>query len=179
MRNLEIKIPVRDFHRILRRVTRVLGRPPARVDQRDTFFHVPRGRLKLRETTSGNHELIYYLRPDQEGGRVSCYETATVAEPAPLKRLLAQALGVRGVVCKRRFIGLLPGVRIHLDEVQNLGTFLEIEIQLADGETAAEARPRLEALLAQLGVEEEQGIAPAYIDLLENAESDAGESSGT
>jgi adenylate cyclase class IV len=109
--------------------------------QRDTYLAVPAGRLKLREERPGGASLIHYRRSDRPGERESRYLIAPVAEPAPLLALLEQALGVRVVVTKRRRLFLWDQVRIHLDEVEHLGTFIEFEaVAREDSDLAHEHR---------------------------------------
>ena len=83
--------------------------------------------------------------------------------------MLGAALGVRGVVEKRREVFRLGRTRIHLDEVRGLGSFMEIEVVLEDGEATAEGERVAEALLAELEIPAAALLAPAYIDLLERA----------
>ncbi|MFK8101464.1 MAG: class IV adenylate cyclase [Saprospiraceae bacterium] len=100
--------------------------------QIDTYFNVPQGRMKLREGNIENN-LIHYLRSDQAGPKTS---TVTLYQSQPdssLKILLAQALGVMTTVDKKRAIYYLKNVKFHLDEVEQLGNFVEIEAIDTDG----------------------------------------------
>ena len=135
--------------------------------QTDTFFVVPRGRLKLRQFSDGSGELIFYERSDQAGPKESSYSRYACPEPKAVAAVLGQALGVRGVVEKRREVFMIGRTRIHLDEVRGLGSFLEIEVVLDDGEAAAGGEQVARELLAALGVPESALVARAYIDLLE------------
>ena len=94
--------------------------------QVDTYFNAKNGRLKLRE---GNIEntLIHYHRPTQTGPKNSQVTLYKAAPGSTLKALLTASLGVRTVVNKMRRIYLLVNVKIHLDQVEQLGTFLAIE----------------------------------------------------
>jgi predicted adenylyl cyclase CyaB len=134
--------------------------------QTDTYFHVPHGRLKLREINGQTAALIAYDRPDQKGSRLSAYHLVPVPDPAALKAALASALGVRGTVRKRRAIYLWHNVRIHLDEVEGLGTFVEFEAVLGPSEDAATAEERLEHLEHALMLDPAQYVATSYADLL-------------
>ena len=110
------------------------GAPPELLVQTDTFFTVHRGRLKLREQAGAGAELIYYERPDQAGPKESRFERVTVADAAALRNLLASALGVAGQVIKERLVYRVGRTRVHLDEVRGLGAFLELEVEMAEGE---------------------------------------------
>jgi predicted adenylyl cyclase CyaB len=137
------------------------------LEQEDTFFSVPEGRLKLRVFPDGKGELIAYRRPDAVGPKTSEYFVYRTPHPEPLADLLTRALGVRGVVRKRRLLYLAGPTRIHLDEVEGLGAFLELEVVLADGQPEAEGEAIARRLLAELGVCDEDRVAAAYVDLLE------------
>jgi adenylate cyclase class IV len=125
--------------------------------QRDTYFAVESGRLKLRELTyrpagggaSVGAELIRYERPDEAGSRISEYERTPVTDPRRRLRELAAQHGVRSVVTKRRELWLSGATRIHLDDVEGLGTFVELETALGGqlDEDAAEEHQRLRRLL--------------------------------
>ncbi|MEI9998487.1 MAG: class IV adenylate cyclase [Verrucomicrobiota bacterium] len=164
--NIEIKARVRDMDRT-RRAAVALADGPARIlEQRDTFFACARGRLKLREFSGGSGELIAYERDDAPGAKASHYVIAPVPEPGPLRETLAQALGVRGKVTKRRELHLAGQTRIHLDTVEGLGTFLELEVVMREGQSAAEGEAIARELMARLGVMPEDLVAGAYVDLL-------------
>lgn len=99
--------------------------------QVDTFFKVPRGRLKLRESTLKGSMLIPYLRPNVQGPKTSQYVVIPISDASKTKWLLKETLGVEGVVVKQRELYLLGNIRIHLDRVKGLGNFLEFEAVFA------------------------------------------------
>jgi adenylate cyclase class IV len=135
--------------------------------QRDTYFGVERGRLKLREDTErATAELIFYLRADEPGLRSSSYWRAPTDDPAALASLLEAAHGVVGVVTKRRRLFLFENVRIHLDAVEGLGGFIELESVLATPgvESADEARA-LATVVGALGLDARASIAEGYLEL--------------
>jgi adenylate cyclase class IV len=164
--NVEWKVRVRDLARQRELAELLADSPPDLLEQADTFFQVPYGRLKLRRFSPGHGELIHYVRPDQTGLKQSSYRLVRTDQPDALRELLAQALDVRGEVRKRRWLYLAGQVRIHLDEVEGLGTFLEVEVVLKPGQSIAEAEHIAEAFRVQLDVGKEDLIAVAYIDLL-------------
>jgi adenylate cyclase class IV len=167
-RNVEVKARVDDLAGLRARVASRATAPPAVLQQTDTFFVVPSGRLKLREFGAGSGELIFYQRADRTGPTESSYSRVACAEPSALAAVLGEALGVCGVVQKRREVFLLGRTRVHLDDVRSLGRFMEIEVVLEDGEPAAAGERVAQALLAELQVPVGALLAPAYIDLLEN-----------
>lgn len=174
-RNVEIKARVRDLPAVRRAVEAIADGPPALLIQSDTFFAVPHGRLKQRTFADGTAELISYLRHDVAGPRESRFAKAAVNHPDALAAVLGAALGVAGVVRKRRDLYRRGPTRIHLDEVEDLGSFLELEVELTDGQSAAEGERIARELMARLGIAEEDLVATAYVDLLRDRRSNTEE----
>ena len=165
--NVEIKARIRSVEALLP-LARALGDDvhPQLIHQDDTFFDAPHGRLKLRVFGDGSGELIHYHRPDADGPKLSDYVLAPVPEPESLRETLARACGLLGRVRKDRILVLVGATRIHLDRVEGLGDFLELEVVLADGQTEADGVAIAKALMAQLGVDPGQLVSGAYLDLL-------------
>jgi adenylate cyclase class IV len=170
--NIEIKAWARGDPQHLRdRAAGLTTQIPSVIRQEDTFYRTPRGRLKLRVPASGPAELIYYERASESGPRRSAYSVAPVADPSAMKRVLEESLGVRGVVRKTRELFIAVDTRIHLDEVESLGRFLEIEVVLSgsdDGVGVAAGHARCRELMRTLGVQEADLLCDAYIDMLES-----------
>ncbi len=166
-RNVEIKARVRDMNAVRARAAALSDAPAVVLEQEDTFFNVPDGRLKLRVFPDGKGELIAYRRPNSVGPKTSEYFVYRTPHFGALKELLTVALGVRGVVRKRRLLYLVGATRIHLDDVEGLGAFLELEVVLAEGQSDVEGESTARHLLAELGIRDADRVAPAYIDLLE------------
>lgn len=143
--------------------------PSEDIRQTDTFFNVPDGRLKLRVFGDGRAELIAYRRPDQAGPKLSSYVRAPCADAASTLAALGAALGVRGVVEKRRVVVHVGQSRLHFDEVSGLGQFLEIEVVLREDQLPAEGERIARGLMEMLGIEPADLIDGAYIDLLAGA----------
>ncbi|SEP07673.1 class IV adenylate cyclase [Aquisalimonas asiatica] len=141
-RNIEIKTRSTSFEEQARIAARIADGPPVLIEQTDTFFHVPRGRLKLREFGNGTGELIQYIRADSSGPKQSTYVRSPTHEPQSLKEALSAALGVRAIVQKRRTLFMVGQTRIHLDEVKGLGRFIELEVVLRPEQTEEEGDSR-------------------------------------
>ena len=137
-----------------------------RIHQDDTFFAVPHGRLKLRVFGDGSGELIHYHRPDATGPKLSDYVLVPVADPDSLRDALVRACGLVGRVRKHRILVLVGPTRIHLDQVEGLGDFLELEVTLKHGEPEADGTAIAHELMARLGVQPQQLLEGAYLDLL-------------
>ena len=172
-RNVEIKARVADPATLRTRVARAATAPPVIIGQRDTFFAVARGRLKLRRFDDGSGELIFYERADTTGPTTSIYSRSACPDATGMEAVLARALGVRGVVEKRRELFMIGRTRVHLDDVRGLGHFVELEVVLDPSEPAADGEREAHALLATLGVPAPALLAPAYIDLLERERATA------
>lgn len=166
-RNVEVKARVTDFDALRRRAESMSDSPVEVLDQRDTFFVVPQGRLKLRVLGPDACELIYYERPDDAGAKMSEYYIVRSSDPETFLKVLSAALEIRGVVAKRRFLYRIGRTRVHLDDVDGLGMFIELEVVLDEGQSIEDGFGIAEKLLADLGVKDGDRVSGAYIDLLE------------
>ncbi|MCK5247697.1 class IV adenylate cyclase [Candidatus Bipolaricaulota bacterium] len=166
-RNVEIKARVRDFEVLRQRAAELADGPAEIIDQLDTFYITPRGRLKLRVLAPDRCELIQYARADDSTAKTSTYEIVRSDDPASFSRILESALPIRGVVTKRRHLYLIGATRIHLDEVEGLGTFMELEVVLSKDQTSEYGAAIAGDLMTKLGIQTEDLISGAYIDLLE------------
>lgn len=165
-RNIEIKVRIERIEALLPRARALADGAPQLIEQDDCFFSVPHGRLKLRRLANGSAELIHYHRPDQAGARASDYVRVPVSDPDALTEALTRATGQRGRVRKQRWLLKVGQIRIHLDRVEALGDFLELEVVLRDGQGDDEGRAIAEALMAGLGLADAPRLAGAYLDLL-------------
>lgn len=175
VRNLELKVAVDDeaFAEIARRARR-LGASRT-LYQHDTYFNVPVGRLKLRETHEGTRisaELIGYSRPNHEGARWSEYYRADflTSQIAPFITMMKSTIGVKTEVEKRREVVVTGRTRIHLDHVTGMGNFVELEtvVDSEDGDDGADVE--LADIAGMLGLGAYPAIAGSYSDLMEGNE---------
>jgi predicted adenylyl cyclase CyaB len=169
--NVEIKAQVKDLAALRERVEQLSDTPVELLVQEDTFFVVPKGRLKLRVLAPDRGQLVYYEREDRAGPKSSYYLVAPTPDPASLHAALAAALGVRGVVRKRRWLYLVGQTRVHLDDVEDLGAFVELEVVLQPGQSAEECQAIAADLMEQFGIASDDLIEVAYMDLLEARDS--------
>ena len=135
-------------------------------EQTDTYFNVPTGRLKLREGNIENN-LIYYDRSNQAGPKSSQFHLVKIEDAKGLKEVLTRSCGIKMIVRKRREIYYIGNVKFHIDEVPELGSFIEIEAgnMLVD-KTEAELLDQCNFYLKEFGVNEEDLIAVSYSDML-------------
>jgi adenylate cyclase, class 2 len=186
--NVEIKARCADPARARTTLLKLGARFVGPDHQTDTYFQVPTGRLKLREGEIENN-LIFYARPDQGGPKRSDVMLYGTRPGSELKPLLDAALGTLVVVEKRREIYFvevsdidLPddpaaasrardreNVKVHLDTVTGLGSFVEIEAVDLDGSLGpALLDAQCRRLMARLGIEAGDLVAASYSDLLLN-----------
>jgi predicted adenylyl cyclase CyaB len=168
-RNIEIKARVSDLAPIREKALALARNSPEVIAQTDTFFVVPQGRLKLREFADGSGELISYERPDRPGPKESEYILVPCKSAHDLTRALDKVLPVRGKVSKRREVFLIGRTRVHLDIVETLGSFVELEVVLQDQEQVQAAEREAHELMGKLGIQPTDLIPDAYIDILERA----------
>ncbi len=166
--NIEIKARVDDFEALKARAESLSDQPLKIIPQEDIFFNTEKGRLKLRVLAPDLGYLIYYERPDQDGPKRSDYHLAETRDPESLKTTLSLALGIRGMVKKTRHLYMVGQTRIHLDEVEGLGRFMELEVVMQAGQSDAEGQAIAEDLMRRLGVREDALLEGAYIDLIEH-----------
>jgi predicted adenylyl cyclase CyaB len=169
-RNVEIKVRVHDVAALRSRVERMSDTRVEILSQKDIFYVTPRGRLKLRVLALDRCELIQYERPDERSARISTYELVRADDPDAFARILGTALPVRGVVSKRRELYRIGKTRVHIDEVERLGAYLELEVVLSEDQTPEQGEQTAKRLMETLGISSEDLIPDAYIDLLERTE---------
>jgi len=166
-RNVEIKAKVRGLEAVREVVEQLADSGPMALEQEDTFFVCPRGRLKLRRFAGcPQAELIYYERLELSGPKESRYIVHPTADPEGLREVLAAAFEIRGVVRKRRAVYLIGQTRVHLDQVEGLGEFVELEVVLRPEQDSSEGVTLAHELMAKIGISPNQLVDRAYVDLL-------------
>ncbi len=166
-RNIEIKASVDDLPALADRAARIASQGPQQIRQDDTFFKCDAGRLKLRDFGDGTGQLIFYRRQDTQGPKESFYVLSETASPDSLREALSLAYGQAGRVRKQRLLYLAGRTRIHLDEVEGLGNFMELEVVLQEGDDIDAGVREADALMQGLGIRHSQLIEGAYLDLLD------------
>jgi predicted adenylyl cyclase CyaB len=164
--NIEVKARAREPEELRRIAAELTGTAGELIVQEDVFFDAPHARLKLRVLSPVRGELIAYRREDRVGIKASQYVIAPITDPAVLREALATALGESVTVRKRRILYLAGQTRIHLDDVERLGWFVELEYVLRADEPRERGEQEVARLLAALGVHAEDVLATAYADLL-------------
>ncbi|MDD3287517.1 MAG: class IV adenylate cyclase [Alphaproteobacteria bacterium] len=169
-RNIEIKAKIGSIGALLPAVEKIADSQPQEIFQDDTFFFCSSGRLKLRMFSEAEGQLISYSRPNKSGPKECIYTIYETSSPRALGDVLASSCGILGKVVKRRTLYMCGNTRIHLDKVEGLGDFLELEVVLSDTETAESGIKTANDILSKLGISNNQLIEGAYVDLALKAE---------
>jgi predicted adenylyl cyclase CyaB len=165
-RNIEIKARIDSVASLIPRVAPIATEGPVEITQDDTFFQCSTGRLKLRVFANQQGELIFYRRVNQAGPKESFFIRSPTSSPETLRESLSLAYGQIGRIRKYRTLFLVGRTRVHLDRVEGLGHFLELEVMLEDGEAAEVGVREAGELMDRLGIQPTQLIEGAYLDLM-------------
>jgi predicted adenylyl cyclase CyaB len=165
MRNLEAKFRLGDLAQAQERAEATGFSYHASIVQCDTFFATPGGKLKLREQADGA-SLIHYRRDLDGVLELSNYTIAPVKDAVSARAVLDAVFGIIATVRKRRILMLRDNIRLHLDEVEELGDFGEIEAVVPEGENPEIYRPAVTAILAALSVSRDDLISVSYFELM-------------
>ena len=164
--NVEIKARCHDVKSIRAILRKKRARFEGTDHQVDTYFKVASGRLKLRCGDIEN-SLIFYNRPDRAGPRKSRVSLCRLKPSPELHDVLAKALGVLAVVRKRREIYFIDNVKFHIDEVEDLGCFVEVEASDASGRIKEEVLTAQARQYAELfGITDGDLVACSYSDMI-------------
>ena len=161
---LELKAHAKSLDTLRKRLLDLQATYVGKFSQIDTYFNSPKGRLKIREVDSQEKTtLIYYRREDITGPKRSEIILIDIQEPESFKALFDNLLGKKVIVDKEREIYTLKGTQIHLDTVQNLGTYIEFERRITN---INKDHKVLEELMKKLQIKEKDLIQGSYSDLL-------------
>jgi adenylate cyclase, class 2 len=148
-------------------VCRTLGAEDhGEIRQRDTYFAVASGGLKLREEQPGRPHLIQFERASEPQQRESRYRIIEVDDSDTLRAALTAAIGATVVVCKTRRLFLWQQVRIHLDTVRDLGSFIELEAVAAPDSDLSREHGLVAILRERLGITDERLLTAGYAEQL-------------
>ncbi len=167
--NIELKARCPDRERVLEALAGLGAEDRGVEHQVDTCFSTGSYRMKLRESSLGNHYLIWYHRPNTTDSRKSTYRLQPVPDPAAKRKMFAMAMGVKQVVTKDRHLFLIGPTRIHLDSVDELGSYLEFEVVLGNGVTEEQGHEIIADLRERLDVNDKDLVSRSYSDLVGDA----------
>lgn len=163
MRNIELKARLENRDAAVTACARINAELQGDIYQVDTYFAVPEGRLKLRESSPGGTELVHYRRPDVSGPKGCDYRLVTV--DGPMKPVLADVLGISAVVEKTRTLYLWENVRIHLDDVVGLGHYIEFEAVQKSAKDDDDGHAKLQFLIEAFEIGDDALEELSYLEL--------------
>ncbi|KAM4615491.1 uncharacterized protein ACJ7VT_010590 isoform 1-T3 [Polymixia lowei] len=180
--NVEIKARLNNVTQFAEKASQLSQSEGTVIRQKDTFFNSSQGRLKLRDfmdsglscsggavfpaELDGTGQLIFYKRSDTNGPKLSSYSISPTQDPQGLRTVLSDALGVKGEVRKERRLFLIGQTRVHLDTVEGLGQYMELEVVMRPDQSIEEGQQVARGLMEQLCVSEASLVTGAYMDLL-------------
>lgn len=165
-KNVEFKAKISDYDSMYKRIFSITNETPILLKQQDIFFNIGKGRLKLRTISEEQHEIIYYNRQNLFKPKISKYYRLKIKHYHLINKLLRIFLGEKEIVKKDRCLFLKDNIRFHLDNVWNLGVFLEIEYIMSRKESAQDATIKVNKLLKELEIKPDMLICNSYVDLL-------------
>ena len=161
--NLELKIKTISHEEIIEKINLNSGEYIDTLLQKDTYYKIKKGLLKLREQ-KGEFQLVKYIRNEKEGERWSDYSLLFLSGQNVYK-YLSDLFEVETIVEKERKLYIYKNTRIHLDEVNNLGKFLELETVVKEI-TKEEAMVEFDKVVNFLDLDATQQIKSSYRDLI-------------
>ena len=163
-KNLEIKARIQSVEVAISIAHNLNATYVGELRQYDTYFDTKHGRLKLRVINNDRCELIYYDRAETSTQRLSNFEVYPLNDAVALKKILESSIGIKAVVQKKRQLYLYQSTRIHIDEVVNLGSFLEFEAPVID--SLASAEQMINFLVRKFNIKRNDSLLHSYIDLM-------------
>ena len=168
MINIELKVSVKDFKETIRHLKKIGASSTGKFSQVDTYYKSRNRRLKIREIDHKIYQLITYYRKDQAESKISDY-TIKKLDKKELKRYkwhLSRTNGKSIKVCKKRELWLYKNTRIHLDKVQELGRFIELETVVKDPSDLQQLEKEHQEIINLLNLSAFTKIGRSYSDLL-------------
>ncbi len=164
LQNLELKARIPSLPAAIRTAAGLQIHSREFLRQRDIYYNVRHGRLKLRVINSQAAELIFYIRPNKGTSRYSDYIVIPVGDSQSVNKILTTAIGRKIIVDKKRRVFLYKNARIHIDDVQGLGSFIEFEVQVKKGRE--QAKMLVKFLSEKFKIKPSDTEAVSYSDLL-------------
>lgn len=174
-KNIELKARLESIQNSREIAAKLTDQRKQTLHQVDTYFAVANGRLKIRVINHSQAELIGYSRADLTTSKASHYDVVPLDHWEAVQKTLARANGILCRVIKHRELYMYRNVRIHLDDVEQLGQFLEFEAVLSDDDEKAEAEGHrlVEFLRREFRIQNQDLVAGSYSDLIQTAPSQA------
>ncbi|MBZ0178696.1 MAG: class IV adenylate cyclase [Melioribacteraceae bacterium] len=162
MQNLEIKIDLTSFDEIFSALKQINAEFIDILEQKDIYYRNSKGLLKLRRVNE-EYEFIFYDRDESAENRWSNYSILKIADPYP-EEFFDKIFEKEIIVEKTRKLYLYKNTRIHLDSVNNLGDFLELETVVVNGQESA--KEEFDFVYDSLSLSNYKELRTSYRDLL-------------
>jgi len=168
MKNLELKVKCNSHKAVLKVVKKLNAKYEGILKQRDVYFNISPGRLKLRSINNSVHQLIYYKRSNRAAAKFSNYYISEITHPKRVEHILKEIYGIKVIVSKSRKLYLWQNVRIHIDSVKELGKFLEFEIVCTTLQQENESREKMKYLKNVFNIKNSDILRSSYSDMMIN-----------
>lgn len=168
MINIELKVSVKDFKETSRYLKKIGASSKGKFSQVDTYYKSKNGRLKIREIDHKIYQLITYHRRDQATSKISDY-TIKKLDKKELKRYkwhLNRTNGKSIKVSKKRELWIYKNTRVHLDKIQGLGRFIELETVVKNPNDLQQLEKEHQEVINLLNLSCFIKISKSYSDLL-------------
>lgn len=167
MKNIELKIAVGNFNKIILALRKAKAKHFGRLRQIDIYYRCKSGRLKLRSVNDKNYELIFYRRSNRKNSKISDYHIFAISpkQANDLEAFLNKSFGRQVMVKKKRDLWIYKNTRIHLDNVYRLGKFLELET-VVKGNNLKKAKEEFIKVIKLLNLSAHEKESKSYSDLL-------------
>jgi adenylate cyclase class 2 len=166
VKNIELKSVCTNLHSAKQKCKQIKAKYKGILKQIDTYFNINPGRVKLRNVNGRKFELIYYSRVGKGSEMESDYEIIKLSDDKEIKSIMKSTIGIRGIVKKKRELYIFENVRIHLDTVSKLGTFIEFEIVCKSPKDLKETPRKMNYLKKVFEIKQKNLISKSYIDLI-------------
>ncbi len=166
MKNLELKVKCKSHRAALKAVKLLHAEYGGILKQRDVYFNISPGRLKLRTINKTEHQLIYYKRHNKKTAKISNYYISEITHPKRVEKILKEIYGIKVIVLKSRKLYLWQNVRIHIDTVNTLGKFIEFEIVCRSQKDENESAEKMNYLKFLFGIQNKEVLKYSYSDML-------------
>ena len=165
-RNVEIKAFIENKDILLKKVNNISTKWPELLIQKDTFFNFPFGKLKLREINKTQFEIILYFRNSLFWPKKSKYYRFKINNLCRTKKILGFFLWIKWIVKKQRKLFYTNQTRIHIDNVESLGDFIELEVEMKDNESIQSGVDIANNLIDYFWIKSKSLIEKSYLDIL-------------
>jgi len=168
LKNFELKVNCKDHKAALAAVKLLNADYEGILKQRDVYFKISPGRLKLRSINNSVHQLIYYKRSNRAGAKFSNYFIEDIHHPERVEKILREIYGIQTIVSKSRKLYLWHNVRIHIDNVNKLGKFIEFEIVCRTLKQENDSAGKMKYLKGIFNINKINVLRSSYSDMMLN-----------